>query len=146
MRESVRAIIVKDDSLLVMKRVKYGDVYYTLLGGGIDMGETPEQALVREIAEEASLAVKPDSIKLVFMHTLEPFGKQYIFTCEVEPGEPMLASDSEEAELSKQGDNIFEPMWLPVADIERVPFRSPQLARALTECFRSGFPEQPKDV
>ena len=41
----VRAIVVKENKLLVMHRNKFGHEYDTLVGGGIDVGETPEQAL-----------------------------------------------------------------------------------------------------
>ena len=58
MKQAARAIIVRDDKLLVMKRNKYGDIYYVLVGGGVDPGETPERAVVREVAEESSLDLK----------------------------------------------------------------------------------------
>ncbi|MDP2587263.1 MAG: NUDIX domain-containing protein [bacterium] len=51
----VRAIIVKDDKLLTIKRTKVNDEYWVLPGGGIEPGETTEQALVREIKEETGL-------------------------------------------------------------------------------------------
>jgi ADP-ribose pyrophosphatase YjhB (NUDIX family) len=45
MRKAVRAIIIKDDKLLVMNRNKFGKVYDTLPGGNVEIGETLEQAL-----------------------------------------------------------------------------------------------------
>jgi 8-oxo-dGTP diphosphatase len=51
----VRAIIIKDDKLLTIKRTKSNDEYWVLPGGGIEPGETPEQALVREVKEETGL-------------------------------------------------------------------------------------------
>ena len=55
MRTAVRAIIIKDNNLLVMHRNKFGNEYLTLVGGGVELNETKEQALVREVIEETSI-------------------------------------------------------------------------------------------
>lgn len=58
-RLSVRAIIIKDKQLLL---VQEADVdWWSLPGGGIDYGETIEQALKREVAEE--LGVNSQSLR-----------------------------------------------------------------------------------
>ena len=44
MRTAVRAIVIKDQSLLVMHRNKFGQEFYALVGGGVDYGESAEQA------------------------------------------------------------------------------------------------------
>ena len=61
MRKSARAIIItKDHKLLLMKRTKPDGVYYVTIGGGIEDGETSEQALLRELKEESgSIVDKP---------------------------------------------------------------------------------------
>ncbi|WP_010452806.1 NUDIX hydrolase [Vibrio rotiferianus] len=55
-------IIIKDGSLLVL-RSKGKDTFYAP-GGKLDSGETPEQALCRELQEEVSIAVKEDTLTL----------------------------------------------------------------------------------
>lgn len=60
-RTSVRAVIVKDGKVLLMHSQKYD--YYKFPGGGIEKGETPEAALIREVAEEAGCKVIPASIR-----------------------------------------------------------------------------------
>ena len=61
MRKSARSIIItKDYKLLLMKRTKPDGVYYVTIGGGIEDGETSEQALLRELKEESgSIVDKP---------------------------------------------------------------------------------------
>lgn len=60
-RPSARAIIVKDGNVLLIHSAKYD--YYKFPGGGIEKGESPEEALVREVAEESGYKVIPESIK-----------------------------------------------------------------------------------
>jgi len=44
MKQAVRAIIIHNNNLLVMKRNKFGKEYYTLIGGHVEMGESHEVA------------------------------------------------------------------------------------------------------
>lgn len=60
-RPSARAIIIKDKLLAMVYSEKYK--YYKFPGGGIEKGENPKSALVREVGEETGLAVISDTIK-----------------------------------------------------------------------------------
>lgn len=52
-RAGAYALIVQDGSVLLSAwRSPSGEVFWTLPGGGIELGETPEQACVREVLEE----------------------------------------------------------------------------------------------
>lgn len=57
---AVRAVIIRDGKIAMQKASKG---YFKLLGGGVDKGESYEDALVREVQEEAGLVVVRDSIK-----------------------------------------------------------------------------------
>ena len=57
----VRAAIMDDDRVLLMQRAKndsYRPHAWELPGGKIDKGETPMQALHREVGEETGLRIK----------------------------------------------------------------------------------------
>lgn len=57
---AVSAAIFRDDRVLIVRRGRppaHG--LYTLPGGGVELGETLEQAVVREVREETGLAVAP---------------------------------------------------------------------------------------
>ena len=60
-RPSVRAIIIEDHKVLMVHSLKYD--YYKFPGGGINAGEGMEEALCREVAEEAGRLVMPGSVR-----------------------------------------------------------------------------------
>ena len=60
-RPSVRAIILREGKVLMVHSLKYD--YYKFPGGGIEAGECHQEALLREVAEEAGMTVEPGSIR-----------------------------------------------------------------------------------
>ena len=46
------AIIVQEGKIALIKRIREDETYYVFPGGGIEEGETPEEATKREIFEE----------------------------------------------------------------------------------------------
>ena len=141
MKKAVRAIVFKDNQLLVIKRTKFGKLYYTLPGGGVGMGESLEQALRREMQEETGLSL--GAVRPVFIEQAgAPYGTQYIYLMDYVDGEPRLDPHSDEASITALGQNLYEPMWLPVSTLPEVPFLSPRLRQALLSAIRQGFPAQ----
>ena len=55
MRRRASVVAFSGNRTLVMLRRRGGRDYATLIGGGIEEGETPEQAVLRELREEACL-------------------------------------------------------------------------------------------
>ena len=60
-RPSVRAIILRGDEIALVHSLKYD--YYKFPGGGVEPGEDRIAALVREVREEAALAVLSESVR-----------------------------------------------------------------------------------
>jgi 8-oxo-dGTP diphosphatase len=57
---AVSAAIFRDGKVLIVRRARppaHG--LYTLPGGGVELGETLEEAVIREVREETALAVEP---------------------------------------------------------------------------------------
>ncbi len=57
------ALIFEDGKLMVTKHdVKDYGVYYLLPGGGIELGESPNDAIIREVKEECGIDVEVERL------------------------------------------------------------------------------------
>jgi ADP-ribose pyrophosphatase YjhB (NUDIX family) len=140
-RKAVRAIVIKDNNLLVMARNKFGQEYLTLPGGGVQLGETPEQALVREITEETGVSIIIE--RLVFVEEAGlPYGTQYVYLCSYNGGEPALSPDSDEAKINQLGVNLYEPLWIPLSEVADKQFKSEHLKEVVLQAAKTSFPEK----
>ena len=57
-RIRVAAIILQGEEILLARHRRDGVDYFVLPGGGVEYGETLEEALIRELQEEASLDIR----------------------------------------------------------------------------------------
>lgn len=121
LRQAVRALIRQGDLWLMQQN---GKGEYKFPGGGIDPGETSEQALVREVMEETGMRLIPGSIQPVgevierrrdtYRDPTRIFEQQSCyFLCEAEEtGEPPAMTP---AELSWG----MHPVWVSLDDAIR---------------------------
>ena len=119
---SVAAIVRNEDGeVLLMK--SSDSRQWSLPGGAVDPGETPREAIVREVAEETGLVVQPVTVAAVlggkeFRHTY-PNGDlvEYaivLFECRIDGG-TLEAIDGEAEELQ----------WFLPADMPQLGFPYP---------------------
>ncbi len=141
MKQAVRAVVIKDGALLVMHRNKFGHEYFTLVGGGINQHESPEQAVHREVHEETGLVVS--IVRQLYIEEAGvPYGDQLVYLCDYVSGEVALRPDSEEAQINKLGQNLYMPAWLPLSRLPEVEFLSAGLRQHLLAGLRDGWPER----
>jgi 8-oxo-dGTP pyrophosphatase MutT (NUDIX family) len=57
MRTRAVAILIENDSVALIERYRAGRHYFIFPGGGVDDGESVEQAVIREMEEETGLRV-----------------------------------------------------------------------------------------
>jgi len=133
MRNSAKAIVFVDDTiLLVRNRDRRGD-FFLLPGGGQEFGETLHDALVRETAEETGLLVEPSRLVLI----REYIGSNHEFAEEdggVHQVELMfLATLRGEAEgVERVGDDMQTGAeWLPLARLKEARIYPSALADIL---------------
>jgi 8-oxo-dGTP diphosphatase len=75
--EAVQVVIVNEEGLVCLVSRKHNHSDFGLIGGKVDDGETPEQAIVRECKEETG--IKITNLRLVFaMHRKGRMGYTYI--------------------------------------------------------------------
>ncbi|MFE2850606.1 NUDIX hydrolase [Streptomyces lavendulae] len=85
--------------LMIRRREREGKLLWAFPGGGIEEGETPEQAAVRETAEEVDLEVK--AIKPLGERVHPQTGRHMSYVaCEVVAGEARVADEEELAEIA----------------------------------------------
>lgn len=86
----VGIMIVKDNQVLLGKRKgSHGEGEYAWPGGHLEFGETLEECIEREIAEEAGITVKP--IRPVSVSNVIKYGRHYLdiqYLVEYISGEP----------------------------------------------------------
>ncbi len=145
MLKAVRAIILDEDRIMVMHRNKFGREYDILIGGGVEIGETPEQALFREIKEEVGIGIADP--RLVFIERAGvPYGDQLVFLCRYVSGDINMDKTTNEFKINLLGLNTYKPVWRSFKEFESINFRSPSLHRAVLEGIKHGFPIRPIDI
>ena len=114
----VAAIIVRDGALLATQRAKGAFAGgWEFPGGKIEPGETPEQALVREIAEELGVAIAVDRHVVTIERDYEAVDKHIhllCFACHLVEGKLELREHSAFRWLREN--ELYTVEWLP-ADI-----------------------------
>ncbi len=111
-RVGVGALIIKDGNILLgLRGPKARDQHYKweLLGGLVEFGESLEEAVKREVREEAGLEVSPG--KIIGSNVRQsPDGKEHwvgiTFQCDWKSGEPHRT----------EYDRVLEFKWHPLED------------------------------
>lgn len=113
------AIIVQDGRvLMIRRRVSEGELMWQFPAGGIEAGETPEEAAVRETLEETGLTV--EALTLLGERVHPKTGRAMAYTaCAPLAGEAYVGDAEEIAEVAwvKHGElpdyvpyGLFEPV------------------------------------
>ncbi|MBN2405750.1 MAG: NUDIX domain-containing protein [Coriobacteriia bacterium] len=131
-RVRVAAVILVGSRLLLVRQRMSGEPYYLLPGGGVDHGETLEQALRREVLEETGLECVIGE-PLFINDTIAPDGHRHLvnitFHSEMTGG-ALLRSP---LDPSIEGVELIEP-----AEILNLDLRPP-IAVDLLAAISSGF-------
>ncbi len=122
----VGAVVISEGRILLEKRKNEpGRGKWSIPGGVVDLGESPEQAVIREVKEETLLEVDaPRLIDVVSDASLDEAGKvKYHFVIidylvAFKGGKPQAASDADAL------------VWVPFSEVE---------AFDLTRSFRNFF-------
>ena len=104
---TVAAFIFDAAGRILLIKENYGQRRYGPPGGRIEAGESPRQAVLREVREETGLQVRLSRLIGMYYFADEPW-LALAFRCEIEQGEPALPGTGEIAEIG-----WFDPHDLP---------------------------------
>lgn len=107
------AIVVRDGKILMERVVYFGREFYTVPGGGIEEGETPEQAVLRELQEECGLKgriIRPLAVQYKFDSSAE-------YSFEVEVPADQEAITGYDPEESSENPPLKEVLWMSLKEI-----------------------------
>lgn len=124
-RLSVRAIIVNDDKIM-LNEFNNGE-YYNLPGGGLEIGETLRDCVIREVYEESGYRVKVCEMLYIYEYNSERdkfrYGSRgalsHVFKCEID-----LECDVDERTVidsDPKGTSISTGCkWIPVTELNNI--------------------------
>jgi len=136
MLNRVRAIIIKDNKLLTIKRSKQELIYFVFPGGGVEQGEDLETAMKRECKEEIGV-----EIKIMNNFTSERFDRgeieqlEHFYFCDIVAGE-LGTGDGPEYEVNSGYEGTHEIEWLHVNDLLNYDLRPKEVALKLFNIFK----------
>ncbi len=148
-RNSAKAIIIKDGKLLAIEKADLNGPWYLLPGGGQHPGETLHQALARECKEEANAAVRIGELRFIREYIgrnhefaaedAETHQIEFMFACGlVNPGEIGAGHEPDEGQL-----NV---VWLDLEHLLRYRLYPLSLRDQLKNPANTGFPVYLGDV
>lgn len=118
-RFSTRVVLVDDGRVAAIERVRRGDRYYTLPGGGREDGETPADTAVREAHEELGLVVEPADTLAVVVVPGEQSGatlQTYVW-CTLRGGRFGTGTGDEFTAARRAERGTYRPVWLDLDDL-----------------------------
>ncbi len=138
------AIIVNDGKVLLMHRIKRGKEYYVLPGGGVEEGETVEQALLRETREETLL--KTEIEKLIYHHFYDDNTEQFFYLCHYISGEPKLGEANEARSMREEKDNFYCPEWHEIKNLPQILLYPLEIRDWLIDDVKTNFINTPREA
>ncbi len=126
----VIVLVVKENKVLLARHFGKASAFYSCLAGFMEVGETPEDTVVREVREEVGIEV--ENIRYIKSQSW-PF-----------PSQLMLGffADYKSGEILVDGKEIAEANWFNVDALPITPAASISVAGQLIELFLQRFDMQ----
>ena len=107
-----QCLVVRDKKILLMKHRHNNQEWWCLPGGGIDQGETPEKAAIRELKEDCN--VEGRIIRMISHNSYKDDDEDYTFLIDIGDQEPKMGADPE---LINKSQIIADMQWLALNEI-----------------------------
>lgn len=110
-------IVIKDDNILLIHRIKNNLEYYVFPGGHRRNGETGVKTAIRETKEETGITIKKNKFAFKFQDNLAMKTDFYYLCSWKEGGNPHLKG---EEKVRNCQENFYEPMWVKLETIDKL--------------------------
>ncbi len=129
MRKRSGAIIELDGKIALIKRVRNNHEDYVIPGGGIEEGETPEDAAIREVKEELGIDIAIEKLltTLTFNNKL-----QYYFRANYIKGE-FGTGDGEEFIHTNLDRGTYTPVLIEKKNLRSFDIRPIEIVQILCD-------------
>lgn len=135
-------ILIKNDRILLIHRTKEGKEFWVFPGGTVEKSETVENAVVREIEEEAS--IKSEIVKLLYTHRYPNINhKQCFYLCKFISGTPKLGNFNE-LQTMKDEKQTYQPVWVEISKLSKMLVYPLEIRDWIIDDFKNGFKNVPK--
>lgn len=142
---AVAFIFSRDDRLLVGNTVRGGayEGMWIVPGGGIELGETPYDAVIREVAEEVGLnvhhakIVQRDISTGESEKTLRDTGERVVMHMKFHNFEIHLDSHAQDVAV-QPGDDFTNPKWVAIRELQTLKMPEPSVATLTRLGYISG--------
>ena len=146
MRTRAGIILIEDNKVALIERHRGGVDYFVFPGGGVDEGETPEQAAIRETMEELGLEVLIKQ-KVVSIHFDQ--STQVYYLVERVGGEFGTGTGEEftDSDPNDPQEGIYIPIWMPIDEISQHENVFPvEVAKLVVKSQTDGWSSEPIEV
>ncbi|MST04279.1 MAG: NUDIX domain-containing protein [Candidatus Pacebacteria bacterium] len=111
------AVILNGDNIALLHQIKNGKEYYVFPGGGVEVGESVEEAVLREAIEETSLTVKIE--KFLYHYSYDDNTENIFYLCRYVSGILKLGEANEAEGMRRNRQNFYEPVWIPIKELSK---------------------------
>lgn len=139
MRIRAGIVLIEDNKVALIERHRAGLDYFVFPGGGVDEGETPERAAVREAMEELGIEV---AVKRRVAEIHFDTSDQVYFLVERVAGEfgTGVGEEFTDSDPNDPSEGIYIPIWMPIEELPRHENIYPvALARLVLQSKTSGW-------
>ena len=136
MRNRAGIILIHEGKLALIERHRQGRHYFAYPGGGVDEGETDEQAAIREAEEELGIRVKIVQKAAEILRTGRR--NQVYFLVDWVDGEFGTGTGEEYGEVDPFH-GTYHPLWMPLEEILEKNVVPHGLAELTVRSHREGW-------
>ena len=142
MRIRAGIVLIQNDKIALIERHRAGLDYFVFPGGGVNEGETHEQAAIREAMEElgVEVAIKQKISEIQLGHK----SRQVYFLAEQAGGEfgTGVGEEYTDSDPNDPDEGIYVPIWMPIEELSSHENIYPDsVAKLVIKSVREGWKE-----